>query len=184
MFDDSKGKYSQTNETSAGGSTPRSKKKEKQPTKEEIVKRELDLLKEKHGGEVRPADIVKAATAKSHPLHGFFEWNDAAAAQRDRLRVAYELILQYKTFKSFKEAANHPAQHVKVRAFLPDFENKGVFVSRATVLSNERMTQGLVAQKVEALQAWVRSVVDVRELNELRDGVVELLAEYAKKHKS
>ena len=34
---------------------------------------------------IRPADFLKEAADKSHPLHGEFEWSDAKAAQKYRL---------------------------------------------------------------------------------------------------
>jgi len=45
-----------------------------------------------HGGELRPKDVVNAARLPTHPLHGFFEWNDQIAAESFRLDQARGLI--------------------------------------------------------------------------------------------
>ena len=57
----------------------------------EIILKEFDRLHTKHGI-LRPADIVKAATPKSSPLHDMFQWDDTQAATQYRLWQAREMI--------------------------------------------------------------------------------------------
>lgn len=53
----------------------------------------LDRLQSlEHDGRLRPDDVVADAADPGSPLHGYFEWDDAAAAERHRLHQARGLI--------------------------------------------------------------------------------------------
>lgn len=54
---------------------------------------ELRRIEAKHGGVLRPKDVVKEAQKKSNPLHSWFEWDDSAAGRQYRLWQARHLIL-------------------------------------------------------------------------------------------
>ena len=58
----------------------------------EFVHAELEAIRERKGGRLRPPDVVKASTAPDSPLHPAFEWNDAKAAHQHRLDQARRLI--------------------------------------------------------------------------------------------
>lgn len=58
----------------------------------QVVGELLDELTERHGGQLRPGQVLKAATAKGSPLHDYFEWNDKRAANKYRLSQAGDLI--------------------------------------------------------------------------------------------
>lgn len=48
----------------------------------------LEALREKHGGALTAAQVVRDAQAKSSPLHPCFEWDDSEAARKYRLAQA------------------------------------------------------------------------------------------------
>lgn len=47
-----------------------------------LWKRELEIIREKHGGTIRPEDVVEFAKDPSTALHECFEWNDRKAAKK------------------------------------------------------------------------------------------------------
>jgi hypothetical protein len=53
--------------------------------------RELDKLKDKHGGDFSAAEVVEAAKSKKSALHSGFEWDDSKAAVLHRLHQASKL---------------------------------------------------------------------------------------------
>lgn len=57
-----------------------------------IIGDALAVIAAQHGGELRPNDVVAAATEVTHPLHKHFEWNDQSAAHAHRLDQARALI--------------------------------------------------------------------------------------------
>jgi hypothetical protein len=58
----------------------------------EVASRELDKIKKKNLGRLRPKDIVDEARKESHPLHKCFEWDDSVAAEAYRVAQAQYLI--------------------------------------------------------------------------------------------
>lgn|SRR5262245_13141148 len=60
-------------------------------TRAEVIKQELEKLKNKNG-RITPAIVVKAAKSPKSPLHSEFVWDDVKAAQLQRLGRARELI--------------------------------------------------------------------------------------------
>ena len=46
----------------------------------------------RHGGVYRPALFVEEASAKSHPAHRWFEWDDAKASHEFRLQQARHFV--------------------------------------------------------------------------------------------
>lgn len=57
-------------------------------------KQELEKVRAKHSGYLRPKDVVAAARDKSNPLHDQFEWDDSKAGRAYRLQQAVMLIHQ------------------------------------------------------------------------------------------
>ncbi len=60
--------------------------------KNDLVTRELELIRQDHGGILRPEDVVEAAVPEDHPLHRYFQWDDSEAAKRYRVWQARQLI--------------------------------------------------------------------------------------------
>jgi hypothetical protein len=60
--------------------------------KAETVGVALEQVRITHAGQLRPEDVVAAARAKRHPLHGYFTWDDAKAAEMYRVREARGII--------------------------------------------------------------------------------------------
>jgi hypothetical protein len=59
---------------------------------ESVVLIELERIRKKHGGILRPSDIVAEAETEDNPIHDRFDWNDASAAHTHRLEQARDLI--------------------------------------------------------------------------------------------
>lgn len=56
------------------------------------VRDELERIRGRNDGLLRPEDVVKAAKPKSSPLHDKFDWDDGTAAHNWRLEQARHLI--------------------------------------------------------------------------------------------
>lgn len=53
---------------------------------------ELQRMSKARGGKISPEELVEAARDPGSPLHDFFEWDDAEAAERYRLVQARTLL--------------------------------------------------------------------------------------------
>lgn len=61
-----------------------------------IASVELDRIRDKQDGELRPADVVAEASKKRNPLHPEFDWDDESAANKyreDRARTMIRSIV-------------------------------------------------------------------------------------------
>lgn len=56
------------------------------------IRAELERMAKANGGRLTPEDVVAAAADPASPLHGAFDWDDAAAAAKWRIEQARELI--------------------------------------------------------------------------------------------
>jgi hypothetical protein len=59
-------------------------------------KAKIDEIAAKHGGVLRPEDVVREATSPKSILHGCFEWDDKKAGHQFRLDQARQLIASVK----------------------------------------------------------------------------------------
>jgi len=62
------------------------------PGQLEAVRESLQSIAGQCGGELLPGAVLTAASAASHPLHGYFQWDDAEAGHQFRLAQASYLI--------------------------------------------------------------------------------------------
>lgn len=54
--------------------------------------KELEAIRAKHGGILKPEAVVEFARSPETALHSVFEWNDSAAAEKHRLDQARTII--------------------------------------------------------------------------------------------
>lgn len=58
----------------------------------QIAGEELERIRVKNGGKLRPEDIVKSAKLRRSPIHEIFTWDDSAAAHAHRLAEARAFV--------------------------------------------------------------------------------------------
>jgi len=61
-------------------------------TTAKAILHELELIRKRHRGILRPADVVKFARDPKTALHKQFEWDDSRAAEQYRLEQARHII--------------------------------------------------------------------------------------------
>lgn len=126
------------------------------------VKKELEEIRQRTGGFLKPSDVVKAAKKKASALHQFFEWDDTAAAQKWRIRQAQELI---RVTVVVNEATSE-----KVRAFVSLVQDRQRGLGyRATVdvMDSEELFAVLLEDAKNELITFTRRYERLRELAEL-----------------
>ena len=67
----------------------------------------IDSILRKHGS-VKPEQLLEVAKAKTSPIHNYFTWDDAAAAQKQRLSEAANLIRSVRVVIDGMPAAEQP----------------------------------------------------------------------------
>lgn len=56
------------------------------------IRRELESIRKRHRGMLRPSDVIEFATDKKTALHAQFEWDDSEAGHQYRLWQAQHVI--------------------------------------------------------------------------------------------
>jgi hypothetical protein len=151
--------------------------KEKRERKSVVIDRELEKIYRKH--KVVTVELVlKEAEKPTHALHGFFEWNDQAAAQKYRIVQCYSLILASKFTCQLVQNGDITTRQVKgtaqVRKLLSTYRGEG-FRLRTDVLRDTESRAAVVEAKRSQLRSWCNSVIDISELHELRQSILARL---------
>lgn len=123
------------------------------------AREELEIIRQKHGGFLRPTDIIKFARSKSTALHRFFEWDDGKAAEKFRLDQARELI---QVVVHLNEETGE-----KVRAYVSVSTNRGKgggYQAMADVVDDERLMRQLLADAKGELANFQRKYSTLRRI--------------------
>jgi len=124
----------------------------------DAARKELEIIRQKTGGFLRPMDVVDHARSKRSALHRFFEWDDSNAAEQYRLAQARAII------RVVVQVSEQTSE--KVRAFVSlqsDRNKSGGYRAFAEVVEDEALMLSLVDQAKREL------AVPERKFNHLRD---------------
>jgi len=151
--------------------------KEKRERKSVVIDRELEKIYKRH--KVVTVEVVLSEAAKpNHPLHAYFEWDDEAAARKYRTVQAYSLIMASKFVVQLVENGETTPRKVKgsaqVRRLVSAFRGEG-FRMRTDALKNTESREAIIEKKRSQLRSWCESVIDIEELNGLRQDILAKL---------
>jgi hypothetical protein len=150
--------------------------------KRRVIDEVLAAEIEEHG-DIDVNRLVGKIADESHPLHAELVWDDALCGQRYRCLQVYSWIQasRYAGYVSDhrkqvpKEAIAHEVKRAKLREYLPNYN--GNFIRRPDALADDATRQQFIERRIEVLRSWARSVIDVRELQDIRSAIVELVGE-------
>jgi hypothetical protein len=128
---------------------------------DEDIVAELRDLARANGGELRPAEVVRAARDENSPLHRYFCWDDTIAARNYRLHQARQLL------RVQVEYLQHDQKAVLARVFvnLPsERKDKVGYRLMSDVLSTSDGRRHVLAEALRELQ---RIRVKFQNLQEL-----------------
>lgn len=134
----------------------------------ETVQQALEAIAERNGGQLTPDLVVKAAKAKTSPLHSHFTWDDTEAARAYRLYQAAFLIRKVKV-----RVEVEPEKTLSVRAWMnvapvevpgkedaPD--SPRVYVPVKVAMESYR--EQVISQAVSELKGTQRKYAHLKEL--------------------
>lgn len=156
----------------------------------QVVGERLEAIRAKQRA-LTPQSVLKDARNIRSPLHEFFVWDDATAAEKYRLDQAAHLIRSVSVI--FEDADAAPERQISlgvapepaavpraVRAFLSivDSEGESSYVSTREAMADEEMRRQVLARAHAELNSVARKWRELRELGEVfgaLDRVGELL---------
>jgi 1,4-alpha-glucan branching enzyme len=117
-----------------------------------VTAQQHDRLKEmsEATGSLEPADVVEEAKNPSSVLHSLFEWNDAKAAERDRLNTARMLIRRVRII------VHTTVYTVKTPYYVrdPDLPSKQAgYRTTASLVSDKDRARAVLRRELEQAQA-------------------------------
>jgi hypothetical protein len=108
--------------------------------------------------EVTSKDVLKDAHDHKSPYHGYFTWDDRAAAQKQRLNEARHLLASIKIIYH-----DQMGNEVKVREYVrlvlespATHELRGGYVPRVRAIKNHDLHRQMVEQAIENLVTYKR----------------------------
>lgn len=109
----------------------------------------LDRIANAHNGRLEPKHIVDAAENRRHPLHPFFEWNDAKAAAMHRLDTARRLTRSIVLVDTDKPEAT------PVRPWISVQDSGVAYRSHEAVLSEVALQLAVLKRAYADLVGWM-----------------------------
>ncbi len=146
------------------------------------VKRRLIEL-ESQTGRLLPSDVLEEARDLNSPLHGYFEWDDATAAEQHRLRQARQLIRRVRIDVIVHDVPLSVVRYVRD----PDPDaNGGAYrhimrlrteedLARATVI-DEMTRVSKAAKRAKAIAAVLGIQADIEAIETIANGVQERIS--------
>ena len=129
----------------------------------DIAGAELEKIKNEHGGTLNAEDVVTASEAENAPLHSLFEWDDTTAARLYRIDQAKAIIRNIECV----------IEEIPTRAFVK--AGTAGYKPIQTVLSNLDLTEILMDQARDELQAFVAKYRNLKQLAGVIDEAEEFL---------
>ena len=116
----------------------------------------LDAIRVASGGELHPGPVVDSARDEASPLHRYFEWNDAKAAEQHRLDQARQLIRGIRVIDDDNRSTP---------AFLSIRDDRGIaYHAVQDVLSSADLRTRLLLQAERDLTAWTARYRELQEI--------------------
>ena len=137
----------------------------------------LAQIAEQQKGRLTPPAVVEAARNNRHPLHKFFEWDDAVAAESFRLDQARTLI---RSVRIVGEDDAEPAP-----AYLSIADKGGTsYRALAEVLDSADLQSSVLASAERDLAAFERRYRSLADICEVIRDAREKIAARRSKHES
>ena len=136
------------------------------------VQQELETVRLRHDGLLRPEDIVEFARDKRTTLHAQFEWNNGKAAEQFRLEQARHIIRVVVTVIDMPEAH----EPITVRAYQSLTTDRGSQGYRATVdvLSVKELRDQMLKDAIDELVRIRTKYATLKELTKVHEAIDEL----------
>lgn len=145
---------------------------------ESTVYKELEIIRKKSGGLLRPEDVVEFARDESTALHAKFEWDDTEAARQFRLAQAHQILRV--------AVIVHEETKVPIRAFVSlrsDRKARIGYRAMVDVLDDADLLAQLVEDAKAELGAFAEKFDSLRKVSEFAPvfGVADKIAPKTKK---
>ena len=120
-------------------------------------------------GVITPRMIVDASSNDSTRLHGFFEWDDAEAADKHRLDQARSLLRSIEVY--YQLEPSEESKPLRAMYSVVDEDDERVYVSLDTVIRSDVYREQVIKKAQKEMRSWACKYRQYKELS----AVVELI---------
>lgn len=140
------------------------------PIKAQVVGEHLEQL-EKQQGHITPKIVLESARSETSAIHPCFEWNDDVAAEKYRETQAGLLIrnLTVKMIEAGEKQTEPVRAYVSIKQ--PDSSE---FISLQNVLKDDELTQKMLKQAKNELNAFAKKYSALQELSKVFEAIAEV----------
>lgn len=118
-------------------------------------------------GNITPVALLEAARSEKHPLHNYFIWDDAIAAERYRQEQAGYIIRHIVI-----EPENITDSKIQVRAFVNVEEDKeSHYTTIGNAMANPALREQVISKAYKELKSWENKYWDLKEFAEVFDAI-------------
>ena len=140
------------------------------PIKAQIVGEHFERL-EKQQGHITPKIVLESARSETSAIHPCFEWNDDVAAEKYRETQA-GLLIRNLTVKMIETGEK---QTEPVRAYVSIKQSdSSEFISLQNVLKDDELTQKMLEQAKNELNAFAKKYSALQELSKVFEAIAEV----------
>lgn len=143
----------------------------------QIAGETVEMLRERLGGQVKPADLLAHAEQSNSPLHAAFEWDNDRAAAKHRLDQAAHILRSLVVTVKMQPKAEERF----MRAFVSVIhrERGRGYTSLAAAMSDADYRAQVIANALRELQAWRERYGDYSELAQMHAAIDATVAQQA-----
>jgi len=140
------------------------------PIKAQVVGEHFEQL-EKQQGHITPKIVLESARSETSAIHPCFEWNDDVAAEKYRETQA-GLLIRNLTVKMIETGEK---QTEPVRAYVSIKQSdSSEFISLQNVLKDDELTQKMLEQAKNELNAFAKKYSALQELSKVFEVIAEV----------
>lgn len=129
--------------------------------KNQTVIRELKRIGDRHGGIIKPEQVVAAAQPVNSPLHNYFDWDDDEAASAWRIHQARQLLSICVEYVGSENSGRETKVFVSLKS---DRAAEGGYRTLVNVLQNENLRDQLLLDAMESMAFFREKFQQLREL--------------------
>lgn len=134
----------------------------------------LREIEQRSGRRLKPSEVVEIARPPRSPLHRFFDWNDASAAQKHRLWRARQLINHVRVIVVDEKGRRRP-ERLFFNVRLEDGEkSEKVYVAVDRVMEDSGLRSQVIDQALREAKSWADKYRRYKELDEIRIAIARV----------
>lgn len=140
------------------------------PIKAQVVGEHFERL-EKQQGHITPKIVLESARSETSAIHPCFEWNDDVAAEKYRETQAGLLIrnLTVKVIETGEKQTEPVRAYVSIKQ-----SDSSEFISLQNVLKDAELTQKMLEQAKNELNAFAKKYSALQELSKVFEAIAEV----------